>query len=170
MPGPRLTQGPETNVVSRRPRSRMIVPLLLLSVAACQKGAPAPISSAPPAASRAQEHTENPTPPHNAAAEIKRTVAEVTADVNRIQAAPPPEQQRLLPQHTRLVTDMLQRFEARVRAMHVTVDPDWVAVIDSVKMDLDRMPRMRAAELHAYLPAHARRVMRIVACIDMAAM
>ncbi len=102
------------------------------------------------------------------AEDIKRSVAAITADVNHIQMASPADQKKLLPEHNRLVTEMLSRFEVRIRAMHVTADPDWVAVIDSVKTDMKRMPSMSVAELHTFLPEHTRRVMRIAACIDMA--
>jgi hypothetical protein len=35
-----------------------------------------------------------------------------------------------------------------------------------VRTDLDRMPAMKPADLHAYLPGHLGRLMHIVSCID----
>jgi hypothetical protein len=81
--------------------------------------------------------------------------------------APLPEVQRRLPAHERLVTDMLDEFESRIRAMHVTADPDWVAVIDSVRTDLRMLPTLDDARTRGFLPGHLQRVMRIVACIAM---
>jgi hypothetical protein len=98
---------------------------------------------------------------------IKRTVLEVTEDVNRLSAASAAEQKQRLGAHISAVNGMLSRFEDKVRAMHVTMDPDWVAVIDSVKNDVARMPDMPTGQLHDFLPEHNRRVMRIVACVDM---
>lgn len=98
---------------------------------------------------------------------IKQTVLAVTANVNKISAASAADQKRLLPAHISAVNDMLDRFETKVRAMHVKVDPDWVAVIDSVKNDVVRMPNMTTEQLHEFLPEHDLRVMRIVACVDM---
>lgn len=137
--------------------------LALLALGACNLGSAETTSGADDGA-RAAPAAESLATDRSA---IARTLAEVTADVNRIQRATPAEQQRLLPGHERLVNGMLARFETKVRAMHVRVDPDWVSVIDSVRTDLARMPRMSGAELHAYIPAHTRRLMRIVACIDM---
>lgn len=103
-------------------------------------------------------------------AEIRRSVLEVTADVNKIQMASAAEQEELLPAHIQTIEHLLGRFESKVRAMHVEQDQDWVAVIDSVRTDLARMPDMPPEELHAYMPGHNRRVMRIVACVDMVSM
>ncbi|HEX6533945.1 MAG TPA: hypothetical protein VF041_05065 [Gemmatimonadaceae bacterium] len=135
-----------------------------LSVMACERGSAAQASVTMRTAPARDADGE---PPGTDRESIKRTVAEVTADVNRILAADAAGQRRLLPAHTRAVNGMLSRFETKVRAMHVSVDPDWVAVIDSVQSDLARMPAMSPAELHAFMPGHTRRVMRIVACVDM---
>jgi hypothetical protein len=51
--------------------------------------------------------------------------------------------------------------------MHVTADPDWVAVIDSVRTDLRMLPTLDDARTRGFLPGHLQRVMRIVACIAM---
>ncbi|HEU4642132.1 MAG TPA: hypothetical protein VFS44_06720 [Gemmatimonadaceae bacterium] len=146
-------------------RGRLSLGCAVLAAAlwGCNKGSAAPAAAADSGAATMAAPRAN-VPDR---AEIARTVAEVTADVNRIAAAPAATQRRLLPAHERAVTGMLTRFEDRVRAMHVTVDPDWVAVIDSVRSDLGAMPTMSDADLHAYMPGHVKRVMRIVACVDM---
>lgn len=144
---------------------------LAVVVCGCNKGSAEPASSmkagAPAVAPAPRAGAAEPRAIATDRAAIGRTVAEVTADVNRIAGAPAATQRRLLPEHTRAVNGMLSRFEAKVRAMHVTVDPDWVAVIDSVNSDLAVMPSMNERELHAYMPGHVKRVMRIVACVDM---
>lgn len=145
-------------------RGVALAALAALSVSACERGSAAQSSVAMRVASAPGADAG---PPGTDRDSIKRTVAEVTADINRILAADAAGQQRLLAAHTRAVNGMLTRFETKVRAMHVSVDPDWVAVIDSVQSDLARMPAMSPADLHAFIPAHARRVMRIVACVDM---
>lgn len=144
--------------------------MALVSVAGCNKGnaAPQPAGTRDPVGKLASSdggHSAAPDTSGNGL--IKQTVFEVTADINKISSASAAEQKRLLPAHISAVTGMLDRFETKVRSMHVKVDRDWVAVIDSVRSDVSKMPDMSTEQLHAFLPEHNRRVMRIVACVDM---
>jgi len=101
---------------------------------------------------------------------IKRSIDSVTADIDSMSSAGGDAQRRMLPAHEALLSEFLTRNDAKMRAMHEQIDPDWLTVIDSVRNDLARMPNMSSAQLHAFFPEHARRVMRIVACIDMRGM
>ena len=101
---------------------------------------------------------------------IKRSIDSVTADLDSMSSANGDAQRHMLEAHEELVSDFLTRNDAKMRAMHVKIDPDWLTVIDSVRADLARMPNMSSSQLHAFFPEHARRVMRIVACIDMRGM
>jgi hypothetical protein len=98
---------------------------------------------------------------------VEATVTAVTNDVRALQKASPAVAMGKLPAHEKLVNGMLTNFETRIRAMHVQADPAWSSVIDSVRTDLARLPRMNAEALPAFLPQHLNRVMRIVACIQM---
>jgi hypothetical protein len=98
---------------------------------------------------------------------VEATVTAVTNDVRALQKASPAVAMGKLPAHEKLVSGMLTNFETRIRAMHVQADPAWSSVIDSVRTDLARLPRMNAEALPAFLPQHLNRVMRIVACIQM---
>jgi len=98
---------------------------------------------------------------------VEATVAAVTNDVRALQKAPPAVAMGKLPAHEKLVSGMLDNFETRIRAMHVQADPAWSSVIDSVRTDLARLPKMNAEALPGFLPQHLNRVMRIVACIQM---
>ena len=98
---------------------------------------------------------------------IEATVTAVTNDVRALQKASPEVAVGKLPAHAQLVNGMLTEFESRIRGMHVQADPAWSAVIDSVRTDLARLPAMKPDALHAFLPQHLNRVMRIVACIQM---
>jgi hypothetical protein len=98
---------------------------------------------------------------------IEATVVAVASDVKGLRGATPDSAVAKLPTHEKLVTGMLDTFETRIRAMHVTADPSWTSVIDSVRTDLARMPKMPASSLASFLPQHLNRVMRIVACIRM---
>lgn len=145
--------------------------MALASIAGCDKGnaAPRPGGEGDPAGRLvSSEGARTPVRDTTGNGLIRETVVEVTADVNKISVASAADQKRLLPAHISAVTGMLDRFENKVRAMHVKVDQDWVAVIDSVKSDMVKMPTMSTEQLHDFLPEHNRRVMRIVACVDMA--
>ena len=98
---------------------------------------------------------------------IKHSIDSVTSDLDSMSAANGDDQRHMLPAHEQLVSDFLTRNDAKMRAMHVKIDPDWLTIIDSVRNDLARMPNMSSEQLHAFFPEHARRVMRILACIDM---
>ena len=141
----------------------------LVSIIGCDMGnaAPSPPGTSEPVGKLASNPGSPAVVDTTRSALIKRTVLEVTKDVQRLSAASADEQKQLLGAHISAVNGMLSRFEDNVRAMHVTMDPDWVAVIDSVKNDVARMPDMPTEQLHDFLPEHNRRVMRIVACVDM---
>ena len=98
---------------------------------------------------------------------VEATVTAVTNDVRALQKASAAVAVGKLPAHEKLVTGMLDNFETRIRAMHVQADPAWSSVIDSVRTDLARLPKMNAEALPGFLPQHLNRVMRIVACIQM---
>lgn len=148
--------------------------LALVSIAGCDRGDAEPRPdgrsdpSGQPASSNAASSAAAVDTSGNAL--IKRTVFDVTTDVNKISVASAAEQKRMLPAHLSAVSGMLSRFESKLRSMHVKVEPDWVAVIDSVKADVAKMPDMSTEQLHAFLPEHNQRVMRIVACVDMTGM
>ena len=141
----------------------------LVSMIGCDRGnaAPRPSGTSEPVAKLASDAGSPAVVDTTGNALIKRTVLEVTKDVQRMSAASAAEQKQQLGAHISAVNGMLSRFEDKVRAMHVTMDPDWVAVIDSVKNDVARMPDMPAEQLHDFLPEHNQRVMRIVACVEM---
>ena len=150
-----------------RLNTRLLVLATLPFAAACQAG-----SSQQSSASSTESTTTAAAPimavpagkPDSA---VEATVAAVTTDVRTLQKAPPDVVIGKLPAHEKLVTGMLDNFETRIRAMHVQADPAWSSVIDSVRTDLARLPKMNAEALPGFLPQHLNRVMRIVACIQM---
>jgi hypothetical protein len=137
---------------------------LLLAAAACDssKRPDEGTSVASAAAATPQAHVKS-----QADSSIDATVEAVTNDVTALRDAPNGDVAAKLPAHEKLVTGMLDTFESRIRAMHVTADPAWTSVIDSVRTDLVQLPKMPSASLATFLPQHLNRVMRIVACIQM---
>ena len=138
------------------------------AVAGCERGQASQVS----AATTARDPSPTASRFKNAAdsmqmVAIKHSIDSVTSDLDSMSAADGDAQRHMLSAHEELVSEFLTRNDAKMRAMHVKIDPDWLTVIDSVRNDLARMPNMSSTQLHAFFPEHARRVMRIVACIDM---
>jgi len=132
--------------------------------AGCERGQASPVS----AATKARPHSRfKDAADSMQMAAIKRSIDSVTADLDSMSSAKGDAQRHMLPAHEELVSEFLTRNDAKMRAMHVKIDPDWLTIIDSVRDDLARMPNMSSTQLHAFFPEHARRMMRIVACIDM---
>jgi hypothetical protein len=151
-----------------RQNTRLLIVALFPIVTACQEG-----SSQPASASAAQRTVSvgavatMAAPAGKPDSAVEATVTAVTNDVRALQKASPADAMGKLPAHEKLVNGMLTNFESRIRAMHVQADPAWSSVIDSVRTDLSRLPRMKPEALPAFLPQHLNRVMRIVACIQM---
>lgn len=144
------------------------VALIAAASAGCERGQASPVS----AATMAHQPVAKASRFKNAAdsmqmVAIKHSIDSVTADLDTMSAANGDAQRHMLPTHEELVSDFLTRNDAKMRAMHVKIDPDWLTLIDSVRNDLARMPNMSSTQLHAFFPEHVHRVMRIVACIDM---
>lgn len=97
---------------------------------------------------------------------IKESMDSLTPEVGRMQSAAAAAQHGMLADHERLARAFLARIDTRIADIHTPVDPAFTALVDSVRTDLDRMPAMAPAPLHAYLPAHLGRLMHIVSCID----
>ncbi|HEY7894030.1 MAG TPA: hypothetical protein VIC24_03950 [Gemmatimonadaceae bacterium] len=141
---------------------------MISAAAGCERGQASPVSAATMARKPVSRFKDAADSMQMVA--IKHSIDSVTSDLDSMSAANGDAQRHMLPAHETLVSEFLSRNDAKMRAMHVKIDPDWLTVIDSVRNDLARMPNMSSTQLHAFFPEHARRVMRIVACIDMRGM
>jgi hypothetical protein len=150
-----------------RLNTRLIVFAVLPLAAACQAGSGQRSSTSTPESTTSTGSVTMTAPSGKPDSTVEATVTAVTNDVRALQKAPPAVAMGKLPAHEKLVNGMLTNFETRIRAMHVQADPAWSSVIDSVRTDLARLPKMKAEALPAFLPQHLNRVMRIVACIQM---
>lgn len=151
-----------------RPDTRLIILFILPIAVACEAGASQRSSaSAMTSTTSTSAVATMAVPVGKPDSATEATVTEVTNDVRALQKAPPVVAMGKLPAHEKLVNGMLTNFESRIRAMHVQADPAWSSVIDSVRTDLARLPKMTPDALPAFLPQHLNRVMRIVACIQM---
>jgi hypothetical protein len=151
-----------------RLNTRLLIVAVLPTMVACQAGSSQRSSSATTeSTASAGAIATMAVPAGKPDSTVEATVTAVTNDVRALQKAPPAVAMGKLPAHEKLVDGMLTSFESRIRAMHVQADPAWSSVIDSVRTDLARLPKMKAEALPAFLPQHLNRVMRIVACIQM---
>ena len=147
--------------------TRLVVLAVLPIAAACEAGSSQRSRATTTGSSTSTAVTTMAVPQGKPDSAVEATVAAVTNDVRALQKASPAVAMGKLPAHEKLVNGMLTNFETRIRAMHVQADPAWSSVIDSVRTDLARLPKMNAEALPAFLPQHLNRVMRIVACIQM---
>lgn len=68
----------------------------------------------------------------------------------------------MLPTHRQMMANMITQMNSDMSAANMPVDAAWNAMMDSLRTDLDAMSDMRPAELHAMMPEHRRRTMRVM--------
>lgn len=70
--------------------------------------------------------------------------------------------QGMLSTHRQMVGNMIGSMNREMRAMDMPADEAWDATVDSLRNDLVTMADMDAAELEALMPAHRRRMTRLM--------
>jgi len=68
----------------------------------------------------------------------------------------------MLPEHRRLVANMIAQMNREMRDMDMADDPEWDETITGLRDDLVRLPEMTAEELRAFMPEHHARIDRLV--------
>ena len=68
----------------------------------------------------------------------------------------------MLPMHRQMTANMLSEMNREMRGMNMSGDAAWTATMDSVRRDLVNLPEMSGTELTTFMPAHHRRVMRLM--------
>lgn len=89
-------------------------------------------------------------------------MARMGAHMQMMQAMSGDSIQAMLPMHRQMVANMIARMNREMREMDMPADEAWDATVDSLRNDLVAVPRMDAAELKALMPAHHRRLMRLM--------
>ncbi|MGQ0563190.1 MAG: hypothetical protein ACT443_15120 [Gemmatimonadota bacterium] len=79
-----------------------------------------------------------------------------------MQGMSPDSLRALMPRHRQMVANMIAQMNEQMGEMNMATDQAWNALVDSIRTDLRRMPEMSAAEMHALMPDHHRRVMRLM--------
>lgn len=68
----------------------------------------------------------------------------------------------MLATHRQMVGNMMAQMTREMREMDMATDAAWEAVVDSIRADMRLMPAMGSEGLHAAMPAHRERVMRLM--------
>src|SRR5437588_4499268 len=68
----------------------------------------------------------------------------------------------MLPIHRQMMGNMIAQMNSDMRGMKMMADARWMALMDSVRQDLVRMPDMNAQQLKSFMPAHRRRVVLLL--------
>lgn len=68
----------------------------------------------------------------------------------------------MMPMHRQMAEQMLSRMDRDMKSMNMTADAAWTATMDSVRQDLTRLSDMTAAQLAEFMPAHRRRMARLM--------
>ena len=87
---------------------------------------------------------------------------EMMAHMQAMQGASADSMRAMLPMHRQMLGNMIAQMNSQMRGMNMTADAQWNATVDSLRQDLTRMPEMSAQELHAFMPEHHDRVMRVM--------
>jgi hypothetical protein len=89
-------------------------------------------------------------------------IAEMRPRLNTLRAAGGDEIPALVPEHTRMVHDLLTAMNAERTASGRTGPAAWDATRDSVEQDLVRMQTMSQAELEELMEGHTGRLERLM--------
>jgi hypothetical protein len=57
---------------------------------------------------------------------------------------------------------MISQMNTEMRSMNMTADARWIALMDSVRQDLVRLPELNPQQLQASVPAHHNRLTRLM--------
>jgi hypothetical protein len=64
--------------------------------------------------------------------------------------------------HRQMAANMLAQMNRDMQQMNMAADPNWDALVDSVRQDLTRMPEWSNAEMRAAISAHMSRMRRLM--------
>lgn len=90
-------------------------------------------------------------------------MAQMRAHTDSIAGMSPQQMQAMMARHQAMMSQMLDRMGADMRAMKMSSSPEWTALTDSVKQDLAELPDLKGPALSTRMRAHADRVRRLIA-------
>lgn len=68
----------------------------------------------------------------------------------------------MMPAHRQMAANMLAQMNREMQQMNMAGDEAWTATVDSLRLDLNRMPELSAQEMEAFMGAHQIRMNRLM--------
>lgn len=91
-----------------------------------------------------------------------RMIDSMQTQIRVMEGMSPDRMKAMVPMHRQMVANMLSMFDDSMRDMNMPSDAVWIALRDSIRQDLVRMPDLDASQLKALMPQHQARVMRLM--------
>ena len=92
--------------------------------------------------------------------------AEMSAHMAAMKGADGAKMKTMLPEHRKMVANMLATMNDQMKQMKMSATPAWTALTDSIRNDLKMMPDQSAQALASMMPAHELRVSSLAAMHD----
>ena len=70
--------------------------------------------------------------------------------------------QAMVPMHRQMAANMIAQMNSEMRGMNMQADAGWMALMDSVRQDLVRLPELNAQQVKTFMPDHHGRLMRLM--------
>lgn len=84
------------------------------------------------------------------------------AEVGRMQGRSGDQMKTMLSMHRQMAANMLAQMSQEMRSRNMSATPAWTVTVDSLRLDLTRVPELSGAELKAMMPAHMARMTRLI--------
>jgi len=91
-----------------------------------------------------------------------RMTREMRVQMQTMQKASGEQMMSMIPAHRQRTANLLAEMNSEMRAMIMSGDAGWLALVDSVRQDLIQIPEMKARELADFWPAHEARTTRLL--------
>jgi len=143
-----------------------ILPLLAVLLAACgspERGSDQPSPPAAPAPPPATPESGSTAGMQGMSGmKTKEMMEELRTHMEAMHGAHGDSLTAMLPTHRQRAANLIAEMNREMDRMKMVADPAWTAMIDSVRLDLVRLPEMGAAELQSAMPAHEARLNRLM--------
>lgn len=97
-----------------------------------------------------------------ASSTVDRLMAVMDTALRRTEGATGDSLVSLLPSHRQTLANLISEMNAEMRGMSMTADAAWTSVVDSLRQDLVTLPELDGDELRQVMPAHRKRVERLM--------
>ena len=145
----------------------MAVTVFMAVAAACTRGKPAPGAGDSTAAGSSGAQADS--PPSMAGMQgagdlpgMQGMMTQMQAHLHMLESADGDSIKAVLPTHRQMTANLLAAMNREMSSMNMKGDAAWTAIVDSVRQDLVNLADQGAAELEDVMPAHRRRIARLM--------